>query len=80
MQKQLKMEKMLKHKENEIRQSSLTFFGRFQEAFAKSDKKTMKENLLPFFATSEEIKLYVKDPYPKYEDRVPEKWYTDYLS
>lgn len=34
----------------------------------------MKENLIPSFATSEEIKLYVKDPYPKYEDRLPEKW------
>jgi len=34
----------------------------------------MKDNMLPFFATSEEIKLYVKDPYPKLEDRAPEKW------
>lgn len=68
------MEKMLKQKENEIQETSLTFFHKFQEAFAKSDKKTMKENMLPFFATSEDIKLYVKEPFPKFEDRPPEKW------
>ena len=69
------MEKMIKKKQDEITQNSIQFFIKFQEAFTKSDKKTFKENLLPFFATSEEIKLYVKDPYPKYEDRVPEKWF-----
>lgn len=31
--------------------------------------------MLPFFSTSEEIKLYVKDPYPKFEDfKQPEIW------
>lgn len=29
---------------------------------------------MPFFATQEEAKLYVKDPYPKYEERAPDKW------
>ena len=64
----------MKKKELEIQENSLTFFPKFNESFVKSDKKTMKENLLPSFAISEEIKLYVKDPYPKYEDRLPDKW------
>jgi hypothetical protein len=29
---------------------------------------------MPFFSTQEEIKLYVKEPFPKYEDRLPDKW------
>jgi len=73
-QKELKMEKMLKKKELEIKLESAYFFDKFTEAFAKSDKKTFKENLLPFFATQEEIKLYVAGVFPKFEDRPPEKW------
>lgn len=64
MQKQLKMEKMLNKKEADVKLNALTFFPRFQESFAKSDKKTFKENLLPYFATQEDIKNYVKEPYP----------------
>ncbi|EGR29752.1 MORN repeat protein, partial [Ichthyophthirius multifiliis] len=74
MQKELKMEKMLKKKEQEILQSCIEFFQNFNEAFSKSDKKTFKENLLPFFVTQEEIKLYVGGPYPKFEDKTPDKW------
>jgi hypothetical protein len=36
----------------------------------------MKENMLPYFVTSEDIKLYVKDPFPKFEERPPEKWFN----
>lgn len=69
------MEKMLKKKEQEIEINSSLFFDTFAEAFAKSDKKTYKDNLLPFFVTQEEIKLYVNGPYPKYDDKTPEKWF-----
>ena len=55
MQKQLKMEKMMKKKELEIQENSLTFFPKFNESFVKSDKKTMKENLLPSFANYPEL-------------------------
>ncbi len=75
MQKHLKIEKALKKKEDEILKSVLTFFAKFQQSFAASDKKTFKENLLPFFAVQDEIQLYVKEPYTKYEERPPEKWY-----
>lgn len=64
MQKQLKMEKMLNKKEAEVRENATAFFGRFADAFARSDKKSMKDNMMPFFATTEDIKLYVKEPYP----------------
>lgn len=29
---------------------------------------------MPFFSTNEEIKLYVKEPYPKYEEKTPDRW------
>lgn len=74
MQKQLKMEKMLNKKEAEVRENATAFFGRFADAFARSDKKSMKDNMMPFFATTEDIKLYVKEPYPQFADRLPEKW------
>ena len=75
MQKQLKMEKLLKKKENEITTSAISYFEKFLQAFSISEKKTFKENLLPFFATQEEIKLYVKEPYPKYEEKKPDEWF-----
>jgi hypothetical protein len=42
--------------------------------FAKSDKKTFKDNLAPFFATSDQCVELVAEPYPKYEERAPDKW------
>lgn len=74
MQKQLKMEKILKKKEQEIKDSVLNCLDRFISTFASSDKKSYKANLTPFFAIQDEIKLYVKEPYPKYEDKQPAQW------
>jgi len=50
------------------------FFTHFHEAFARSDKKTFKDNLTPFFATMDHCSEFVSEPYPKYEERVPDKW------
>jgi len=44
------------------------------EAFAKSDKKTFKENLVPFFAHPDHVQEFVSDPYPKFEEKQPDKW------
>jgi len=44
------------------------------EAFAKSDKKTFKDNLSPFFATADSCAEFVSEPYAKYEERAPDKW------
>lgn len=44
------------------------------EAFAKSDKKTFKDNLGPFFALPDTCAELVCEPYAKYEERAPDKW------
>lgn len=44
------------------------------EAVAKSDKKTLKDNLSPFFPSGDIIKDQVKDPYSKFDERAQEKW------
>jgi len=43
-------------KELEIKATALIFFKNFEDAFVKSDKKTVKDNLMPFFSVSEDIK------------------------
>jgi hypothetical protein len=35
------------------------------EALAKSDKKTLKDNMAPFFVAGDAMKEFVKDPYSK---------------
>lgn len=59
-------------KEYQVKAKS--FFVSFGEAFAKSDKKTFKDNLSPFFATAETCIDFVVEPYSKYEERAPDKW------
>lgn len=51
-----------------------TFFLSFAEAFARSDKKTFKDNLGPLFATADTCIDFVAEPYVKYEERAPDKW------
>lgn len=52
----------------------MQFFNEFFEAFNKSDKKTYKENLSPFFATSDTCMDFVTEPYVKFDERAPDKW------
>ena len=69
------MEKILKQKEDEIAKGAKNYFKKYTDTFASSDKKTLKDNLLPLFSNGqEELKLHVKEPYPKYEDKKPEIW------
>lgn len=65
---------MIKKKEEDIKDSSICFFDRFIEASSKCDKKTAKDNLAVFFASPEEIKIYIKPPFAKFEDRAWDKW------
>jgi len=65
----------MKKKEEDILNKVLTFFMKFEQTFTTSDKKTCKENLSQFFAIQDEIKLYVQEPYSKYEDKKPEEWW-----
>jgi hypothetical protein len=73
-QKRLKAEQELKDRLKVVGEKSKVFFEKFFEAFAKSDKKTMAGNLAPFFPNADNSGEYLADPYPKYEERAPEKW------
>ena len=73
-QKKLKQDKELKDRVDEYKKKALDFFVNFAEAFAKSDKKTFKDNLSPFFATADTCIDFVAEPYTKYEERLPDRW------
>jgi hypothetical protein len=49
----MQAEKIIKDKVNFYQAKCVVFFGLFKEAFGKSDKKTFKDNLSPFFGTNE---------------------------
>jgi hypothetical protein len=58
-----------------IKQQALSWFPEFLEAYNRSDKKTYKDNLQPFFATTDTCADYVNvENYAKFEDRAPDKW------
>jgi len=73
-QKKLYLEKLMKDKMKCYEEKAKEYFVHFQESFTKSDKKTFKENLGPFFATSEHCREFVAEPYPKFEEKNPDKW------
>lgn len=74
-QKKLQAEKLIKDKIVEFERNAKQFFEQFQEAFAKSDKKTFKDNLGPFFGQSDTCIDFINvETYPKFEDRTPDKW------
>ena len=74
LQKKLQAEKLLKEKRKQYEEKAKEFFIRFAEQFAKSDKKTFKDNLTPSFATADHCGEYVSEPYPKFEEKLPDKW------
>jgi len=75
-QKKLQAEKVIKDKIIQFEQKAKAFFDQFADAFAKSDKKTFKENLAPFFGSTDNCIDYVNvESYPKFEDRTPDKWH-----
>lgn len=73
-QARLKEEKRILTKIKRIKEVPSTFVKSWEETFAKIDKKNVKEQLAPFFAKLENMGVYVKENYPKLEDRTPEKW------
>lgn len=74
LQKKLQAEKIIKEKRRIYEERAKEFFINFSEAFTKSDKKTYKDNLGPYFATAESCGEYISDPYPKFEEKQPDKW------
>ncbi len=73
-QKKLKADKELLDRVEDYKAKASTFVSSFLEVFAKSDKKSYKDNLVGFFATAETCIDYVAEPYTKYEERPPDKW------
>jgi hypothetical protein len=73
-QKKLKSEKQQLDRINLVKKCVLQFFTDFFDTFGRSDKKTFKENLSPFFAQADTCMDFVGEPYTKYEERAPDKW------
>jgi len=44
------------------------------DTFSKSDKKTMKDNITPFFTHHPDIAFQVVEPFPLFTDKNPDKW------
>jgi len=55
-------------------ESARSYFDKFFEAFNGSDKKTMKDNMAPFFIKPEELGTFVQEPYAKFEDKPADQW------
>ena len=73
-QKKLQAERMMTKLVENIKESSVDFFRKFSETFKSSDKKSFKENLIPFFGNNDNLAEYMNEPYPKYEEKAPDKW------
>ncbi len=74
LQKKLQAERLIKEKRRQYEEKARDFFPHFGEVFAKADKKTYKDMLSPFFATADACGEYFSEPYPKFEDKQPDKW------
>ena len=71
-QKKLQGEKVLQDKIISAENSAKTFFAKFKETYAASDKKTMKDNMTPFFGSTDDCIDYVNvTDFPKFEDKGP---------
>jgi hypothetical protein len=73
-QAKLKEEKRILKKINKMKEIPLYFMKSWEEIYAKADKKTIKDLLSPFFAKNENMGSFVKENYPKFEDKQPDKW------
>jgi len=73
-QARLKEEKRIQKKVNKLKEAPALFGKLWDEAFAKIDKKNAKEIMSPLFAKLENMGIFVKENYPKFDDKTPEKW------
>lgn len=78
-QAQLLKERQLQIKKVEIQKEIAITLQNLLDAIAKSDKKTLKDNLTPFFASNDNAKELLKQPYSKFDERAPEKW-TEFIN
>ena len=73
-QKILKTEKEQEDRCAQVKTSVIQWFVEYFFVHGRSDKKTVKDNMSPFFGTAENIGDYVTEQYSKFEDRTPDKW------
>ena len=73
-QAKLKEEKRITKRINKIKEIPNSFLKQWEDVYAKADKKTSKDLLTPFFAKFENMGSYVKESYPKFEDKTTDKW------
>ncbi|CAI2374964.1 unnamed protein product [Moneuplotes crassus] len=73
-QKKLQTERKIMIKVKSFEESARSYFDKFFEAFNGSDKKTMKDNMAPFFIKPEELGTFVQEPYAKFEDKPADQW------
>lgn len=73
-QSDLVEEQRVEKKIEKMKEFPMVYFRLWEETFAKADKKTIKEQLAPFFAKPDTMGKYVNLPYPKFEEKTPEKW------
>jgi len=73
-QRELRWEKELLELQNRAEAAGVAFFDAFEEVYQRSDKKTFKENLGPFFVGKEGCRHVKAEGYPKLEDLAPDRW------
>jgi len=73
-QAKLKEEKRIEKKLRKYKEFPYLFFKYWEETYLKVDKKNGKDILSPMFANLENMSQYVKEPYPKFEERKEDKW------
>lgn len=75
-QKKLKFDKMIAQKKVEIEKAAKGFLTHFKTLCETTDKKAIKDALLPSFSNSclEDLRVHLKEPFVKYEEKKPEQW------
>ena len=74
-QPRLKEERRIRNKVEEMQRLPYDkFFKQWEEVYSKLDKKTAKEQLSQFFASQETMGSYIKDPFPKLDEKNNDKW------
>jgi hypothetical protein len=73
-QKHLKSEKKVNDKCLLVRTTVIQWFVEFFFIYGRSDKKSYKDNMSPFFGTQETCGDFITEVGARFEDRTPEKW------
>jgi hypothetical protein len=73
-QARLKEEKRIQKKVNKLKEAPGIFLKSWEDALLKIDKKNVKDILSPFFAKIENMGIYIKENFPKFDDRKEDKW------